>query len=89
MCDRLYEYIERIFSTSYCVDSVKKYPLFKLLQKWPKELDSRGFIGTILMDLRKGYDCLRHDSLIVKSEVHGLDNGSLNLLLDYLSFKKQ
>ena len=27
--------------------------------------------------------------LIAKLEAHGLDNGSLNLLLDYLSFRKQ
>ena len=37
----------------------------------------------------KTYDCLHHDLLIVKLEAHGLDNGSLNLLLDYLRFKKQ
>ena len=41
------------------------------------------------MDLSKAYDCLRHDLLIVKLESHGLDNGSLNLHLDYLTFRKQ
>ena len=70
----------RIFSTSYCVDSVKQHPLFRLLQKWPKELDSGGFICTIFMDLPKAYDCLPHDLLIVKLEAHGLDNSSLNLI---------
>ena len=41
------------------------------------------------MDLPKVYECLPHDLLIEKLEAFGLDNGSLNLLLDYLSFSKQ
>ena len=41
------------------------------------------------MDLSKACDCLPHDLLIAKLEAYGLGNGSLNLLLDYLSFKKQ
>ena len=62
---------------------------FPDLQKWQKEHDSEGFIGTILMDLSKAYDCLPHDLLIAKLEAYALGNGSLNLLLDYLSFWKQ
>ena len=41
------------------------------------------------MDLSKAYDCLPHDLLIAKLEAYGLDNGSLSLLLDYLSFRNQ
>ena len=52
-----------------------------------KELDSEGFIGKVLMDLSKAYDCLPHDLLIAKLKAYDLDNGSLNLLLDYLSFR--
>ena len=37
----------------------------------------------ILMGLSKAYDCLPHDLLTAKLEAHGLDNGSLKLLLDY------
>ena len=39
--------------------------------------------------MSKPYDCLPHDLLIAKLEAYGLDNDSLNLLLDYLSFRKQ
>ena len=54
-----------------------------------KEVDSGGFNGTILMELSKAYDCLPHDLLIAKLEAYRLDNGSHNLLLDYLSYRKQ
>ena len=40
------------------------------------------------MDLSKTYECLSHDLLIAKLEVHGLNIGSLNFLLDYLSLRK-
>ena len=46
-------------------------------------------IGTILIDLPKAYDCLPHDLLTAKFEAYGFDNGSLNLLLVYLSFRKK
>ena len=71
-----------MFSTMYCVDSVKhiQHPLFRILQKYQKEFDSGRFTGTILMDLSKVYDCLRHDFSIAKLEAYGLGNGSLNFL---------
>ena len=80
-----------MFSTRYCVDSVKhiQHSLFRILQKYQKVFDSGRFIGTILMDLSKVYDCLRHDFLIAKLEAYGLGNSSLNFLLDYLTFKEQ
>ena len=65
-----------------------QYAIFRLLQKWQTELDSGDYIGTILMDLSKACDCLSHDLLIAKLEAYGLDLGSLNFLLDYLSLKK-
>ena len=92
MCDQLYEYIVPFLNQLLCgfrKAHSTQHALFRLLQKWQKELDSGGFIGTILMDLSKAYDCLPHDLLIAKLEAYGPGNGSLNLLLDYLSFRKQ
>ena len=66
-----------------------QHALFKLLHSWQKELDNSGFIGTILMDLSKTYDCLPHDLIIAKFEVYGLSKNSLKLLLDYLEGRKQ
>ena len=40
------------------------------------------------MDLSKAYDCLSHKLVTAKFEAYGLDVGSLNFLLDYLSLGK-
>ena len=92
MYDQLYEYIEHFLYQLLCgfrKAHSTQHALFRLLQKWQKELDSGGFIGTILMGLPKANGYLPHDILIPKLEAYGLNNGSLNLLLDYLSFRKQ
>ena len=43
----------------------------------------------MLMSLTKTYDFLCHDLLIAKLKACGLGNSSVNLLLDYLTFRKQ
>ena len=70
-------------------DHSTQHALFKWLQPWQKELNNSGFIGTILMDLSKAYDCLPHDLLIAKFGAYGLDRSSLRLLMDYLNSRKQ
>ena len=41
------------------------------------------------MDFCKAYDCIPHELLIAKSKCYGIENGSLGLLLDYLTNRKQ
>ena len=92
MYDQLYEYIENFLNQVLCgfrKAHLTQHPLFKLLPKWQKEFESGRFIGTMLIDLSKTNDCLRHDLLIAKLEAHGLGNSSLDLLLDYFTFGKE
>ena len=89
--DQLYEYLENILSELLCgfpKAHSAQHALFRLIQKWLEELDSGGYVGTIFMDLSKAYDCLSHDLLIAKLEAYGLDVGSLNFLLHYLSLRR-
>ena len=66
-----------------------QHALFRLIQSWQKELDESGFVGTILMDLSKAYDCLPHDLMVAKLEAYGISKESLQLISDYLSYRKQ
>ena len=42
-----------------------QHPLFKLLHSWQRELDSVGFVSTILMDLSKAYEYISHELLLL------------------------
>ena len=48
-----------------------------------------GFVGIILMDLSKAYDCLPLDLMVAKLKACGLAKESLQLISDYLSYRKQ
>ena len=90
--DQLSEYLERYLNTLLCgfrKAHSTQHALFKLLQAWKEELDKSGFVGTILMDLYKAYDCLPHDLLIAKFEDYDIDKSGLNLIRNYLSNRKQ
>ena len=69
MYDQLNEYVETFLNKLLCsfrkAHSVQ-HALFRFLQKWQKELDSYGIVGTILMNLSKAYDCLLHNLIIAK-----------------------
>ena len=92
MYDQLYEYAETFLNKLLCgfrKAHSKQHALFRLLQKWQKELDSSGIVGTIVMDLSKAYDCLPHDLIMAKLEAYGLDTNSLRFVFDHLSCRKQ
>ena len=83
--DQLYEYMENFLSellSGFRKTYSTQHVLLRLPQKWQAELDSGGYLSTILMDLSKAYDCFSHDLFIAKLEAYGLDIGSLNFLLD-------
>ena len=82
-------FLNKLLSGFRKADSAQ-HVLSNLLQNWQKELpDNSGFIGEILIDFSKAYDCLPHDLIIAKFEAYGLSNISLKLLFNYLEGRIQ
>ena len=54
--DQLYEYLENFLNELLCgfrKSHSTQHVLFRIIQKWQAELDSKGYVSTILMDLSK------------------------------------
>ena len=43
-----------------------KHVLMRIIENWKRALDKNFQVGTILIDLSKSFDCIRHDVLIAK-----------------------
>ena len=54
-----------------------QYFLFKLLTPLQYLLNKGQFVGFILMDLSKAYDCLEDDLLLAKLQSHGFSKESI------------
>jgi hypothetical protein len=92
LADQLTGYFDDIFSPylsafrrGYSCQSL----LLKMIEDWRSALDQRMYVGAVLMDLSKAFDCLPHDLLIQKLKAYGLCENSCALLLDYLSNRSQ
>ena len=54
--------------------------LISLIESWRKHLDNKGFGGSVLMDLSKAFDTIKHDLLIAKLHAYGFEKKSLKLV---------
>ena len=89
---QVYKYMDTYLSPLLCgfrKTYSTQHALYRLLHSWQHELDQSGYVGTILMDLSKAYDCLPHDLIIAKLEAYGFDYISSKLFLNYLCNRKQ
>ena len=59
--------------------------LLRLIEEWKEKLDMNYFVGAILMDLSKAFDCVTHDLIIAKLYAYGFDLKSLEYILSYLT----
>ena len=63
--------------------------LIRPLKEWRLYLDDNYFVGTVMTDLSKAFDCLPHDLLIAKLEAYGFDNYTIRYVYSYLKNRKQ
>ncbi len=82
------EYFQDIFDPMLCAYRKKyatEYVLIKLINSWKYALDDHNFVGTVLMDLSKAFDCIPHDLLITKMSAYSLGNKACEFKTSYLS----
>ena len=73
------------FRKGYSCETV----LIKMIEDWRKCLSEHKIVAAMLIDLSKAFDCLPHRLLLAKLSAYGLSNDSCNLLMSYLSERKQ
>ena len=76
------------FISAYRKTYSTNHVLIRLIENW-KSLDQNNFVGAILMDLFKAFDCIPHDLLITKMHAYGFSNESLTFFYSYLKRRKQ
>ena len=63
--------------------------LIRLIENWKKALDEKFFVGAVLMDLSKAFDCIPHDLLITKLHTYGFSEKTVIVIYSYLNHRKQ
>ena len=78
-----------IFISAYRKIYSTNHVLMRLIENWKLQLDNNKWVGAVLMDLSKAFDCVPHDLLIAKMHAYGFDYDTLILFLSYLKNRKQ
>ncbi|XP_021350452.1 uncharacterized protein LOC110448504 [Mizuhopecten yessoensis] len=58
--------------------------LLRLLEDWRRAMDESKFVGAILMDLSKAFDCIPNGLLLEKLTAYGLDEAAVGLISSYI-----
>ena len=92
IANQLQEYFISIFDKMLCAYRKKygtEHVLIKLIDSWKYALDENKFVGTVLMDLSKAFDCIPHGLLIAKMNAYGMSNNACEFMSSYLSGRYQ
>jgi len=86
------EHMEKYFSNYLCgfrKGISTQHCLLVMVEKLKSAIDKHEKCGTLLTDLSKAFDCVKHDLLIAKLHAYNFDYGALTLIRSYLSNRKQ
>ena len=56
---------------------------------WSLYLDNNYFVGAVMTDLSKAFDCIPYDLVIVKLEAYGFDNYIIRYVYSYVKNRRQ
>ena len=90
--NQLYGYFDKLLSSLLAAFRKHyncQHVLINLIEKCRKALDSRDYIGLILMDLSKAFDCLPHRLFLCKLHTYGVSKDACQLIRSYLMNRRQ
>ena len=90
--NQILEFINDILSTyvsAYRKGYSTQHVLTRLVEDWKKGLDEDYYVGSVLMDLSKAFDCIPHDLLIAKLNAYGFEKSALKYIYSYLKGRRQ
>ena len=89
---QLMHHFDTMFNVMLCAYR-KKYGcdhiLTRLIESWKESLDKDEYVGTVLMDLSKAFDCIPHALLICKLKAYGLSTAACSFISTYISGRFQ
>ena len=90
--DQISNFFEDVFSKYQCgfrKGYSAQHCLLVMIEKWEKIVDCGGVFGALIAELSEAFDCIPYDLIIAKLEAYGFQTDALNLVYDYLSYRKQ
>ena len=63
--------------------------LVPLIEEWWKRLNNNIYVGAVIMNWSRAFDCIFHDLVIAKLAAYSLSLSDLKLMLSYLSYCQQ
>ena len=72
------------FVAAYRENYNTQHVLIRLLEELRLYLDNNYFVGAVMTDLSKAFDCIPHDLLTAKLEAYGFDNYTIRYFYSYL-----
>ena len=74
-----------VYRKSYSTQHV----LIRLIEEWKGYLDKNYYVGAVLLDISKAFDCVPHDLIIAKMHAYDFNMDALKLILSYLTNREQ
>ena len=66
-----------------------EFLMLHLTEAWRQELDKNRTVGILFIDFKKAFDSICHKTMALKLQASGISGNLYNLIIDYLSGRKQ